>query len=531
MLDLRRIEPLFGHLSTSGIGNTQKGLHVLSYLFILKGLEERSFVRGSQDPTFESQEAEACHWSVLKHMAQENGEQTLAHLRSNVSRWLRALDPDSCLRDADAAFCQLLPHVIYRLIDAIDRLCEESLSVGSVFDAIIAYAGTLGAYSPRAGQILTPPHVAQLMADLLRPQPGELIVDPSCGTGNLLAAACQYMQVQNAYASVRLADGCALIDPQEYRAITGDLLGYDIDLFMIAPAYASLLLSCLDRPGVREADTLSNRFPQRSASEIWGNVDVVLCNPPYSGVLDANDLSESLRWLGTRSTELLFVELCRQMLREGGRAALLLPEGVLRNTLKAAVALRKRLMTEAQVRAVISLPSGVFLPHSGVKTSIVLFTKGEPTSEVWFYRCTADGYTLDAKRRPTATITDLFDLRMHYAARFGETPPFLARGVSVEEVWEQYNLNGDDPATKYVAPEVTVAAAHPFKGTPVAPFEQVTGLRVTEATTERAFVVPAEQIASNAYSLCADTYRDYSDSPGQMFDRKVRGGARRGGRG
>jgi L-lactate permease len=169
------------------------------------------------------------------------------------------------------------------------------------------------------------------------------------------------------------------------------------------------------------------------------------------------------------------------------------------------------------VLALVSfLATAALMQESGMTA---LLTKAVTTSMwVWFYRCSADGYTLDTKRRQTATTTDLFDLRMHYATRFGETPPFLARGVSVEEVWEQYNLNGDDPATKYVAPEVTVTAAHPFMGTPVAPFEYVTGLRVTAATTERAFVVPAEQIASNAYSLCADTYRDYSDSPGRCLD-------------
>ena len=409
MKETRSIEQLWKAVYITGIGDTLRGLNLLSYLFILKYLEERSIQLGPQDTNFSSIEAEECYWSTLRGMARTDADACRQHLRNIVSPWLASLDPESCLNDAVPVFAQLLPSAIYKLIDGIDTLCEESLSIQDAFESILIWAEKEGAFQPRAGQIMTPLHIAYLMADLLRPQIYERMMDASCGTGNLLVAAWLQMQQDLVGSAWSLANGRVLLNPETFQPLAPALFGYDADMQLCPVAYAHLLLSGIDRPQVRCSDALGSVFNQRLSDHVWGTIDKIIGNPPFNGFLDLPDLGETLKEMDTHNTELLFVELTLQLLRTGGQAALLIPDGVVRNSLHAAVELRKKLVRNHRLQAVISLPAGVFLPLAGVKSTILLFQKDEPTGDpVLFYRVREDGFTFDARRQERPERNDLW---------------------------------------------------------------------------------------------------------------------------
>jgi type I restriction enzyme M protein len=177
--------------------------------------------------------------------------------------------------------------------------------------------------------------------------------------------------------------------------------GFDFDATMLRIASMNLMLHGVDNPDIHYQDTLSNSFPERYPKQANGGFDVILANPPFKGSLDEGDVHPSLtQAVKTKKTELLFVALILRMLKKGGRSATIVPDGVLFGSSKAHVALRKMLVKDNQLEAVISLPSGVFKPYAGVSTAIVVFTKGGKTDHVFFYDVEADGFSLDDKRHP-----------------------------------------------------------------------------------------------------------------------------------
>lgn len=511
MKESQHIERLWKSVFATGIGDVCRGLNFLSHLFILKYLEDRSIRLGAQDTTFLSEDAEACHWSMIKGMAHTDPEDCRQHLRSHVGPWLSSLAPDECLRDAPYVLAQALPEAIYKLMDAIDLVCEDALSILDAFEAVLSWAEKEGAFQSGAGQIMTPAHIAFLMMDLVRPQPDERFMDASCGTGNLLVAAYQHMQSALGTPAWYLANGRMLFNPEAIDPFTPSLLGYDYETIIPPITYAHALLSGVDHPQVQCSDALGSTFNQRLTDHAWGEIDVVCGNPPYNGYIDIPDLGETLKNVGTRDTELLFVELTMQLLREGGRSALLLPEGVVRNGSKAATELRRKLVQEHHLQAVISLPSGVFLPLTNVKSSILVFQKCQPTgSPVLFYRVQEDGFTFDARRQEVPAKNDLWDLRCQFAAALGQPAPAPVLELMSLDWWAEYAAG--DPSRTHVTPVTTTRDSDPISGKPVPVFQQVTGFVSAPAAGERAWFVSLEEIEESGFSLCADTYQEPTPS-------------------
>ncbi len=508
MKERNAIERIWQHIYTTGVSDTLMGLDLVSPFFILKFLEERTISLGSQDTTFADIQAEACHWSMIKQMASVDPYECCHHLRTNVSAWLRSLDPESCLSDAVQAFIQVQPNIIYRLMDAIDTLCEEYLSIQEAFEAVLVWAEKEGAFQPKAGQIMTPMHIAYLMADLVRPQADERVMDASCGTGNLLVAARQHMLCFSSTAVWFLDNGRILFDEFGQPLASSSLYGFDFNSMLLLPGSAHLLLSGVDTPHVRESDALGSVFNQHIREQTWGAIDVVLGNPPFSGFIDVPDLGQTLRQIGTTKTELLFIELTMQILREGGRACLLVPEGVVRNSSPDAIALRKKLVQDHRLLSVISLPRGIFLPQSNIKTSLLLLSKGGHTGEdVFFYRVESDGYSFDARREAIPTTNDLWDLRLQYAVARGLPVP--VPGLIDADLWEQCASDKRYSGSLYFIPQVKEDHIHPDTGDRVQPFWRITGFTTQTSTVERSWFVSLEEIeASGTYSLCADTYRE-----------------------
>ena len=251
---------------------------------------------------------------------------------------------------------------------------------------------------------------------MLDPKADETIGDPACGTAGFLVGAAEYLLEK--YTS---PSGAVVEDGQ--KSFSGDLLsdsdrkhrqrgmfhGFDFDVTMLRIAAMNLVLHGIDEPDIHYQDTLSTTFPEKFRKQSQDAFDVVLANPPFKGSLDYGDVQPALlARVKTKKTELLFVTLILRMLRLGGRSATIVPDGVLFGSSIAHQALRKMLIEENQLDAVISLPSGVFRPYAGVSTAILVFTKGGKTNEVFFYDVEADGFSLDDKRDPIE-VNDLPD--------------------------------------------------------------------------------------------------------------------------
>ena len=251
------------------------------------------------------------------------------------------------------------------------------------------------------GQFRTPRHIIDLMVSLVNPQPNQRICDPACGTAGFLISAFNYILRQHtkpADLKRGLADGGQLKPAQwkflEEHAFTG----FDNDANMVKIAILNLYLHQLEKARVSMLNPLTTGFGGAYPGQRF---DVILANPPFAGkVQDESILSDLNYKLNTRATELLFLKWFIDHLAPGGRAGVIVPNGVLFGSTKAATSLRELLLTECDLQAVISLPSGVFKPYSGVGTAALIFQKVKQTSSVWFYDLTADGYSLDDKRTP-----------------------------------------------------------------------------------------------------------------------------------
>jgi type I restriction enzyme M protein len=248
------------------------------------------------------------------------------------------------------------------------------------------------------------------MVALVDPKPTEEVGDPACGTAGFLVGVMEYLQRK--YTSKK-----AILKDEEGNPIyTGDQLepyrehiqnkmfhGFDFDSTMLRIASMNLMLHGVGNPDIHYQDTLSNSFPERFPKKATNGFNVVLANPPFKGSLDSEDVHASLtRAVKTKKTELLFVALILRMLRNGGRSATVVPDGVLFGTSTAHVALRTLLIDQNQLEGVIKLPSGVFKPYAGVSTAVLVFTKGGKTDQVFFYNVEQDGFSLDDKRTPAS---------------------------------------------------------------------------------------------------------------------------------
>ena len=277
-----------------------------------------------------------------------------------------------------------------------------------------------------AGQFRTPRHIIAAMVQMLDPKPTEIVGDPACGTAGFLVEVMLYLLKK--YTSEKMV----YVDDEGEKHYPGDLLephrdhiqnrmfnGFDFDSTMLRIAAMNLLLHDIESPCINYQDTLSNSFVEKYPTEAEDYFDVILANPPFKGSIDGDSVHASLRSkVKTTKTELLFLVLIVRMLKIGGRAAVIVPDGVLFSSSNAHTGIRQMLVDENQLEGVISLPSGVFKPYAGVSTAILVFTKGGRTDNVWFYKVERDGYTLDDKRTQLpADQNDLPDLVQRWAKR------------------------------------------------------------------------------------------------------------------
>ena len=387
-------------------------------------------------------EKRTLRWSEFKHM---QAEDMLQHVQSKVFPFLRDMngaESNFTHHMKNAVFIIPKPALLVEAVKTIDEIFEvmEKDSrdkgqafqdiQGDVYEMLLSEIATAG----KNGQFRTPRHIIKLMAELVQPQLGHKIADPACGTGGFLLGAYQYIVTQLAIKAdtkdltpdedgfVRTSVAAALTEKAQ-AILTSTLWGYDIDATMVRLGLMNLMMHGIDEPHIDYKDTLSKSFTEEA------EYDVVMANPPFTGSIDKGDINENLS-LDTTKTELLFVENIYRLLKKGGTACVIVPQGVLFGSGKAFKELRQKLIERCDLKAVITLPSGVFKPYAGVSTAILLFTKvwgpkdkvTKPATEnVWFYEMAADGYSLDDKRSKQAGYGDLQDIVAKYHARNPET--------------------------------------------------------------------------------------------------------------
>lgn len=494
-----KIDQLWNKFWSGGISNPLTAIEQITYLLFMKRLDEldlkrqadAEFIGEKYTSKFEGKWVPPEHrdkpkrdqkpfevpkrslrWSEFKRM---QAEEMLQHVQGKVFPFLKDLngtESNFTHHMKNAVFIIPKPSLLVEAVKTIDEIFEvmEKDSQengqafqdiqGDVYEMLLSEIATAG----KNGQFRTPRHIIKLMADLVQPKLGHKIADPACGSGGFLLGAYQYIVTQLALKSLKKKEKDALkpdedgfirtslaagLTEKAQAVLTASLHGYDIDATMVRLGLMNLMMHGIDEPHIDYKDTLSKSYTEES------EYDIVMANPPFTGSIDKGDINENLS-LGTTKTELLFVENIYRLLKKGGTACVIVPQGVLFGSGSAFKTLRQLLVERCDLKAVITLPSGVFKPYAGVSTAILLFTKvwgpkdkvTKPATEnVWFYEMAADGYSLDDKRSKQEGYGDLQDIIARYHGRNAETDTdrtakcFMVPRTEIEDEKNNYDLS------------------------------------------------------------------------------------------
>jgi len=418
------IDLLWEKFWTGGVTNPLTVIEQISYLMFARMLDEKEQQKEGQYNTEislgrtptpfkrifpDTEEGQLLRFQNFTSF--NKGDELLKHLRDNVFPHFGEIETeanDSMNADmvafmADADLAVRNPAVLQSAISMIEKLpLDQSDVKGDIYEYLLSKLTTAGIN----GQFRTPRHIIDTMIALVDPQPTEVIADPACGTAGFLARTMEYLNRK--YSS----EYGVLTDEDGNKHYTGDKLapykkhieqkmfwGFDFDDTMLRVSAMNMLLHGVPGANIHYQDTLNKNMQQKYPDQVSNFFDVILANPPFKGSLDSEGINPKiLDHVKTKKTELLFVAHILNMLNVGGRSATVVPDGVLFSSSKAHQELRKFILEENQLEAIISLPSGVFKPYAGVSTAILIFTKGGTTEKVWFYDVEADGYSLDDKR-------------------------------------------------------------------------------------------------------------------------------------
>lgn len=414
-----KVDKLWEEFWTGGITNPLTVIEQISFLMFARNLDYRESINErkahrSKDPDsikfiFKGPN-DSRRWKNL--LQETDSRKLLETVRDQVFPHFKAIGNNGSTYSEYMADAQLMiqkPSLLRKAMSMIDELpLEHSDTKGDLYEYLLSKLTTAGIN----GQFRTPRHIIDMMVEMVDPNKTDLVGDPACGTGGFLVRAYEYLRKK--YTSKRgiIKDDHGndvytsdLLNPEERKHIHNNMFtGFDFDMTMLRIASMNLILHGLENPKIHYCDSLSKRMPENFSKMAFNHFDVVLANPPFKGSLDYEDVDVSLTGkIKTKKTELLFLALMIRMLKLGGRCAVVVPDGVLFGSSKAHTDLRKMLVENNQLEAIISLPSGVFKPYAGVSTAVLVFTKGDENTEgqtenVFFYDVNADGYSLDDKR-------------------------------------------------------------------------------------------------------------------------------------
>lgn len=440
-----KIDRIWETFWTGGITNPLDVIEQFTYLLFIKQLDDVETTNENEanflGVPFESMFPDDCQqyrWSKFKNLG--SAEEMYDIVLNGVFPFIKNLH-----QDGDSAYSKYMGDAIFKIptasmltkiVDGIDGLeLGEADSKGDLYEYLLSKVATAGTN----GQFRTPRHIIKMMVDLVQPQPEDTIIDPAMGSAGFLIESQAYLREyhEKMFLNAKLRE----------HFNNNMFYGNDMDRTMLRIGAMNMLLHGVDNPNISYRDSLSE---QNTDVEKYS---LVLANPPFKGSLDYDAVSaDLLKVTKTKKTELLFLALFLRILKKGGRAAVIVPDGVLFGSSKAHKQIRKEIVDNNKLEAVISMPSGVFKPYAGVSTAILVFTKtgNGGTDQVWFYDMKADGYSLDDKRQEVAE-NDIPDIVTRFA-----------------------NLEGEKERKR----------------------------------TEQSFFVPVEEIVENAYDLSINKYKE-----------------------
>ena len=452
-----KIDQIWDTFFVAGITNPITVLEQMTYIFFMKMLDDKQLQEEEnardwdgevQNPTFPAGQLwvnpdaasdeekagvpyESLRWHVFKNLGADN---MFKLVRQSVFEFIKHIGTGE-----ESAYSRYMKSAIFlipnartlaKVIDGVDSLDMNNRdAMGDVYEYILGKMAASGTN----GQFRTPRHIIRMIVEMMEPTPQDYICDPAMGSAGFLVEAVKYIKENH---------NTALYESDEaHHMKTSMINGYDTDQTMLRIGAMNLLLHDITAPELAWRDSLSEQNEDQSCYTL------VMANPPFAGSLDKGNVNKNiLAYANTSKTELLFLAQFVRSLEIGGRCASIVPDGVLFGTSKAHVAIRKEIVDHQQLRAVISMPSGVFKPYAGVSTAVLVFTKTScgGTDKVWFYDMRADGFSLDDKRSPIADndIPDVVSRYHNLDAEQSRTRKDQSFFVPVEEIRQNdYDLS------------------------------------------------------------------------------------------
>lgn len=510
----QQIDAIWNTFWTGGISNTITIVEQLTYLIFIKDLDETETrnermskrLNKSYTPIFGADQQDF-RWKNLKEMDVNARHTIFGNTVDGVFPFIRSLGSEKSLFSTymkGATFGISKPVVLDQVMEKLERInMDDQDTKGDIYEYLLSKLEGGGT----AGQFRTPRHIIKLMTEMMQPTLEDTICDPAVGTAGFLVAAKEY--IDKHYDVTEL-------DKHREHVNKSMFSGSEFDATMLRIASMNLFLHGVEEPNIIDVDAVSKD------NEVSDAYTLVLANPPFKGTIDKESIAPGLRNVtDTTKTELLFLALILRQLKAGGRAAVIVPDGVLFGSGKAYKSIRQEIVANHKLEAIISLPSGVFKPYSGVSTGIMIFTKtgSGGTDYVWFYDMLQDGKSLDDKRNPLVddevfmdfAFGDAFDKM--YAGEEGKS-----RRLNVVEAHEKFNLPQVLDHYRYLKSE-SFKKMHKADGellqvnnTPdnlgFDQFLDGTCTRNFADRTSQSFLVPFKEIKDNDWDLSINRYKE-----------------------
>jgi type I restriction enzyme M protein len=514
-----QIDRIWDAFWSGGISNPLEVIEQITYLLFLKRLDDLHTLEEDKAVRLKLKKLERrvfpegkdgigkgdglpyndLRWSKFKHLG--DPKEMFSVVNDHVFPFLRTLGGDDSTyahHMKDARFTIPTPALLAKVVDMIDQVpMEDRDTKGDLYEYMLGKIASAG----QNGQFRTPRHIIQLMVELTAPTAKDVICDPACGTGGFLVASGEYLR---AHHPEILRD--AKLKKHFHEAA---FHGFDFDNTMLRIGSMNMLLHGVENPDIRYRDSLA----QDHAGE-EEKYTLLLANPPFAGSLDYESCAKDLQQIvKTKKTELLFLALFLRLLKPGGRAAVIVPDGVLFGSSNAHKLLRQKLIEEQKLDAVISLPGGVFKPYAGVSTAILLFTKTNSggTDHVWFYDVDADGWSLDDKRTPL-----LPDEKLGTVPRTALTADDHAKN-NLPDILARWNALKVERVVPNALSETAKTANTSALGTSRSTSEHA------RPRTAQSFCVPKADLVAQGYDLSLNRYKEViheevaHQSPGEIL--------------
>lgn len=391
-----KVDKIWDAFWSGGISNPLEVMEQMTYLLFIRRLDEIQITKEYkanrtkqpiESPIF-TPEQDNLRWSKFINLG--DPDQLYHTVADEVFPFIKSIGSEDNTTYSnhmkDARFTIPTPALLTKVVDLLAEIpMDDQDTKGDLYEYMLGKIASAG----QNGQFRTPRHIIKMIVEMMEPKATDTICDPACGTAGFLVAASEYLNEHHSSEIFASPEST-----ERYNSET--FFGYDFDSTMLRIGSMNMLLHGVENPHIENRDSLSELH-----SGIEEKFSLILANPPFAGSLDAESCAKNIQAIvKTKKTELLFLALFLRLLKTGGRAAVIVPDGVLFGSSKAHKDIRQQIVENQKLEAIISMPSGVFKPYAGVSTAIMIFTKTESggTDKVWFYDMQADGYSLDDKR-------------------------------------------------------------------------------------------------------------------------------------